>query len=212
MTASLSMCFWIPKIIRKPQRQPHIPLSKTLKLVTFWVSKKFFAFVFAVLYLVFVIIFGKTLEKWDNDKKGRCYRSDRIAHPNASHPYVDMIYLITTSVCLFVILLGCLVSKVAETILNVEEETLWSLRGTLLVFALLQYPLHLYMAVAIRITNEGSLRGDIENKWSFGQIMTMLLLASFIKTCATTKIGTSTPRNYDPELSSTEYNQERDAQ
>jgi hypothetical protein len=60
---------------------------------------------FGVLYLVFAILFGVHLGKWDDKVKGHCYNSRGLALPDAHHPYVDRIYLGTVSFYMFVLLL-----------------------------------------------------------------------------------------------------------
>lgn len=49
-----------------------------------------------------------------------------------------------------------------------------------LVLAMLQYPLHIYMIFALRAGNEHRLNGDPENYWGFGQIVALVLLASSV--------------------------------
>jgi hypothetical protein len=58
-------------------------------------------------------------------------------------------------------------------------------RGVVLVVALLQYPLHLYSAVALRISNEDFLDGESEGEWSFGQVMALMLVADTLIKCGT---------------------------
>jgi hypothetical protein len=56
--------------------------------------------IWAVLFLVYIIIFGIRLQKWDYDIPAHCYRTTYTALPKASHPYVDHIYISVT--CLFI--------------------------------------------------------------------------------------------------------------
>ncbi|CAG1966678.1 unnamed protein product [Fusarium graminearum] len=49
--------------------------------------------------------------------------------------------------------------------------------------ALLQYPLHLTMAIIVRKRNERLLTGDSENQWGFGQIVALLLCAGTLVEC-----------------------------
>ncbi|UZP45287.1 hypothetical protein NXS19_013099 [Fusarium pseudograminearum] len=49
--------------------------------------------------------------------------------------------------------------------------------------ALLQYPLHLTMAIIVRKRNERLLEGDSENQWGFGQIVALLLCAGTLVEC-----------------------------
>lgn len=54
------------------------------------------------------------------------------------------------------------------------------LKVTVLMLAMLQYPLHIYMIFALRAANEYRLNGDSENYWGFGQIVALVLLTSSI--------------------------------
>lgn len=50
-------------------------------------------------------------------------------------------------------------------------------RHTILVLAFLQFPVHLYMALALRSANQGKLEGGgYENEWDFGQTTAVILL------------------------------------
>ncbi|EXA53647.1 hypothetical protein FOVG_01382 [Fusarium oxysporum f. sp. pisi HDV247] len=46
-----------------------------------------------------------------------------------------------------------------------------------------QYPLHLYMVIALRVGNESLLSGDSENTWGFGQIVALILCAATLLGC-----------------------------
>ena len=60
--------------------------------------------IFTVLYLVFVIRFGKALRQWNDTIPGRCYHFDHIALPHSSHPLVDELYLAFTALSTFGVL------------------------------------------------------------------------------------------------------------
>ncbi|QKX62216.1 uncharacterized protein TRUGW13939_09375 [Talaromyces rugulosus] len=49
---------------------------------------------------------------------------------------------------------------------------------SVLLLALVQYPLHTYMLIALREGNDKLLDGDSENYWGFGQVVALILLAS----------------------------------
>ncbi|KAF5004043.1 hypothetical protein FDECE_9456 [Fusarium decemcellulare] len=51
------------------------------------------------------------------------------------------------------------------------------------VAALIQGPLHLGVAIVLRIRNEEELEGDSESTWGFGQIIPLLLLAGTLIEC-----------------------------
>ncbi|KAI1173104.1 hypothetical protein F4777DRAFT_559260 [Nemania sp. FL0916] len=58
-------------------------------------------FVFVILYLAFVILFGQKLQSWDDNISGACYKVDKISARGTAHPYVDIIYLAITALYLF---------------------------------------------------------------------------------------------------------------
>ena len=91
--------------------------------------------VFAVLYLVFVIVFGVHLGQWDNEIQGHCYDSHHIALPNAQHPYVDRIYLGITCMYMYVVLLFALFLAISRCTLDPD----WSPRRSALVKALIRF-------------------------------------------------------------------------
>ena len=58
--------------------------------------------------------------------------------------------------------------------------------GALVVLvALVQYPLHLYSTIALRLSNESLLEGDSENSWGFGQVSALVLVANTLIQCGT---------------------------
>lgn len=130
--------------------------------------------VFSILYLIFSIFFGKSLEKWDDSVPGRCYMTERIARADARHPYVDRIYLGITCFYVFAAL---------ETVVIASLSTWKYFRYSAISIALLQYPLHLYMLVALRKSNMKLLSGDQEDSWGFGQIVALVMLGSTVVEC-----------------------------
>jgi hypothetical protein len=53
----------------------------------------------------------------------------------------------------------------------------------IVILAMLQYPLHLYMVIAMRAANEARLSGDSENTWGFGQIVALISAFSTVLEC-----------------------------
>ncbi|KAI6758814.1 hypothetical protein HG530_011054 [Fusarium avenaceum] len=49
--------------------------------------------------------------------------------------------------------------------------------------AMYQYPIHLYMTIALGAANESLLSGDSENAWGFGQIVALILCATTLLEC-----------------------------
>jgi hypothetical protein len=70
--------------------------------------------VFGLLYLVFAILFGVHLSRWDDNIPGRCYNSSHLALPNAHHPYVEKIYLGVTCLYMFSMLLVALTLAISR--------------------------------------------------------------------------------------------------
>ncbi|OTB01045.1 hypothetical protein M426DRAFT_323828 [Hypoxylon sp. CI-4A] len=179
--------------------------------------------VFIILHLAFVVLFDRKLQSWDDDVPGSCFNTSNISTPEATHPYVDRIYLSLTSLYFYAIFLSCIPtvtskSRAATSIsasprtgqrkrrrpdldhfmglmLGITEGT--SGRSTLnaqtigqltfsmsvLLVAILQFPLHTYMLFTLRNSNEGYLSGDSENVWGFGQVVALALVASVLLEC-----------------------------
>ncbi|KAK0627344.1 hypothetical protein B0T14DRAFT_512456 [Immersiella caudata] len=147
--------------------------------------------VFAVMHLTFSIFFGRALERWDWDTPGRCYNTRLVSHPGAAHPTVDRIYLGITCCYMQVCLIACLITSFRnyyrdpfrsfdpDGIDEGEPELEW----VVMAGALYQYPIHLYMTVALRVSNESLLEGDSENSWGFGQIISLVLVADTLIRC-----------------------------
>lgn len=65
------------------------------------------------------------------------------------------------------------------------EYRVWALAP----LAMAQYPLHLYMAIAIRKDNERFLEGDSETDWGFGQIIALVLCTAMCIECIRAVFG-----------------------
>ncbi|KAM0261302.1 hypothetical protein ACHAQJ_002333 [Trichoderma viride] len=124
------------------------------------------SYVFATLYLVLTILLCISLDDWAvNRPPGRCYFSHLITGPNAHHPLSDVVYVSFTASWMILVMLAAALSGAR-----------W--RHTILILAFLQFPVHLYMALALRSSNQGKLQGyRYENKWDFGQTTAIVLLA-----------------------------------
>ena len=51
------------------------------------------------------------------------------------------------------------------------------------IYAIMQFPLHLYFVIALRASNANRLRDGSENEWNFGQIVAMVTLLPTIVEC-----------------------------
>ncbi|KAK2803672.1 hypothetical protein FQN50_006888 [Emmonsiellopsis sp. PD_5] len=166
---------------------------------------------FALLYLAFSIVFGIRLNKWDTSEPGMCYSSHGIA-PAHKHPGVDHIYLGTTCAFFYCALICAIIDpnalsrardKLAQKIHLAEalqrasggvvkfsydegatETTVTENSRIILSLAMLQFPVHLYFVVALRVANTGLLEGGSEeNNWTFGQVVAIVMLGGTLLEC-----------------------------
>ncbi|GJN82563.1 hypothetical protein PLIIFM63780_006103 [Purpureocillium lilacinum] len=124
-------------------------------------------YLFAVMFLALTILLCIRLDEWAPDREpGRCYHAQLITADDASHPAADKTYVAITAIWM-------LVAMASAILLNARR------RRWVLVSAFLQFPVHLYMALALRSANQGYLEGEApdENSWDFGQTTAVVLLA-----------------------------------
>ncbi|MCJ1409404.1 hypothetical protein MMC19_003485 [Ptychographa xylographoides] len=132
--------------------------------------------VFAILYLTFTIRFGIALKSWDDNVPGHCYDTALIALPNASHPYVDNIYVAITCFYLFCVFVNAF--SAMDSHISIQYQL------TTLEVGALQFVLHVYFVVAIRLSNESRLEArNSDDEWGFGQIFAMVMLAGTVLEC-----------------------------
>lgn len=112
-----------------------------------------------------------------------------LAMPSASHPYVDVIYLGVTCFFMFVSCSVPVYVLLFMTTGDVEEAE--ERAETVLTLSFVQYPLHLYSVVALRVSNGGLLEGDSEDTWGFGQIVALVLLGAVLARCVYGVFGES---------------------
>lgn len=62
-------------------------------------------------------------------------------------------------------------------------------RASVVLIATMQYPLHCYMLLALRNSNQSYLAGESENSWGFGQVVALVLRGSTILKCIQALIG-----------------------
>ncbi len=129
-------------------------------------------YLFAALFLSLTVLLCVRLEGWSTDTStpsARCYRTDGVMSAAASHPTTDKLYVGFTAAW-FLIVMALASFDSAK-------------RGKfILVASFLQFPVHLYMVVALRSANQGALEaepgGNAENEWDFGQTTACLLLGA----------------------------------
>ena len=123
-------------------------------------------------YLAFTIRFGVRLNDWDDSIPGRCYYAGSIASPHAKHPRVDKIYLGITQLYL-IILIG----------LSTTNDPTW--RAGIYPPAIMQFIVHAYMMIALRVSNSNLLNdAPSEKSWGFGQVLALVMLGTTLVECA----------------------------
>ncbi|KAI2630772.1 hypothetical protein GGR54DRAFT_169358 [Hypoxylon sp. NC1633] len=131
-----------------------------------WTPRFRVSYMFAVLFLVLTIILELRLNQWSltAEEPGFCYVTTGTSVPGASHPAADKTYVAVTSIWLLLSMFGALFCSTR-------------FRRPLLIISGLQFPVHLYMMIRLRIENQPFLEGEeSENRWDFGQTTATLLL------------------------------------
>lgn len=132
----------------------------------YWNDRSRAAFLFTALYIALTILLCVRLHEWAPDTApGRCYYTHLVTSVTASHPGADETYVGITASWLVVVLILSIFGGVSR-------------RRGILILSYLQFPLHLYMTLALRIANEGKFEGEKkhENEWDFGQTTAVVLL------------------------------------
>lgn len=102
---------------------------------------------------------------------GRCCDASKISLWNASHPYVDNIYVAITCCYVFLALGWAVLFRFVN---NQGGKPLLYRQFLVFIVAMLQYPLHVYSIFAFRASNEDLLSGrNIEQEWGYGQIVSL---------------------------------------
>ena len=134
-------------------------------------------------------MFGIRLNEWNDKIPSRCYSTSGIASSNAKHPLVDQIYLGLTSVyVLFIAQAAMLYCRVPSIRLY------W--QNIIVSIGLLQFVLHVYILVALRVSNQPLLDSSIEDEWGFAQILALVMLGATLLECARSLEGESGPSSF----------------
>ena len=134
--------------------------------------------IFGLLYFGFTIMLGIRLNDWNDEVPGRCYNASRIALPNAKHPLDDQVYLGLTSLYVFTLL------GIVTIYCRVESLRLYY-QKTVIFIGALQFILHVYILVALRISNQSLLDNvALEDQWGFGQVIAIVMLVATLLECA----------------------------
>ncbi|KAG4221521.1 hypothetical protein PC116_g30003 [Phytophthora cactorum] len=132
----------------------------------YWTGRFRISYAFAILFLGLTIFLEIRLDEWSltAEEAGYCYITTGLAAVGASHPAADKAYVAITAIWLLLVMFGSLFASV-------------KFRKPLLVLSALQFPVHLYMMIKIRMENYPYLEGENENRWDFGQTTATILLA-----------------------------------
>ncbi|KAI1476029.1 hypothetical protein K445DRAFT_313097 [Daldinia sp. EC12] len=132
----------------------------------YWTGRFRISYAFAILFLGLTIFLEIRLDEWSltAEEPGYCYITTGLAAVGASHPGADKAYVAITAIWLLLVMFGSLFASV-------------KFRKPLLVLSALQFPVHLYMMIKIRMENYPYLEGENENRWDFGQTTATILLA-----------------------------------
>lgn len=123
-------------------------------------------YVFAIMFLALTAILGARLGDWDEEspEPGKCYKTSFVTSPSALHPQADKAYVALSA--------AWLLSSMFSALFGSPKQ-----RRVVLAVAFLQFPLHLYMMIALQVANHGALEGpESEGGWDFGQTTAVLLL------------------------------------
>jgi len=136
-------------------------------------------YLFTIMFLALAIILCIRLNEWDEESSepGKCYNSHLTLSPSATHPGPDKAYVSITAAWLISSMFSALFGAVKR-------------RRVVLIVALMQFPVHLYMMIALRVANQELLEGtESENGWDFGQTTAVLLLGVTVNELATKAWG-----------------------
>ncbi|KOS17507.1 hypothetical protein ESCO_002626 [Escovopsis weberi] len=157
----------------KPAPDP--PGLSILPRSAHWTPRHRAVYAFSIMYLALVVLACRRLGEWaPADPRGRCYHARPLAAPGAlgaaKHPTPDRLYIALTGA-------WNLAAMLAAALLAPR----W--RHSVLVAAVLQFPLHLYAAFALRAANQGRLEGGEarEDGWDFGQTTAVVLLGMAVR-------------------------------
>lgn len=116
--------------------------------------------------IVLTALLNGRLNEWDenSEEPGKCYNTYLVMSPDAAQPKTDRAYVGVTGAWLVMSLLSAIFGQPTQ-------------RHTILILSFLQFPVHLYMMIALRTSNVPFLEGtESETGWDFGQTVAVLLL------------------------------------
>jgi hypothetical protein len=162
--------------------------------------------IFTLMHVVYAIILIFKHLQWNIDYPGECYDTRLTGSSNGD---LEEIYIALTTTgllgCMLVILHTLWLFEICESRDDVGERLRIAYRSNLfidtnervsrpkrsmrtatklgIVSALSQFPLHMYMMVALRISNQHLLMDSSENQWGFGQSLAIVMMSGNIFEC-----------------------------
>jgi hypothetical protein len=146
-------------------------LKKKHRTANVWFSERLRTlYLFTALFTTLTILLGIRMNEWDETIEGHCYITTGLSTTRADHPGADKGYLGVSAAWLVISLIMAAFGSGAKQVKIV------------LILALAQFPLHLYMMITLRVHNSNHLEGEeSEDDWRFGQTMAILLLSMTIQ-------------------------------
>lgn len=174
---------------------------------------------FAFAYVSVCVTLAIKLAGWDEELPGRCYNTQfGAATPRLSCAFAYAYLSATSSFPVSALLLCYMTSTTAIFtplthrflrpllyLVPVQTRRAWrSFQGPvplvgesyprdIILIAMNQYIMRLYMVHDLRTANENLLSGDSENAWGFGQIVTVILCTATLQECVRGIFGTIGP-------------------
>jgi hypothetical protein len=109
----------------------------------------------------------------------------RSPQPIAENGFWSELYYISATSHDALIMAPVIAGARASLFFKGPEAWVW----TIIPLAIVHYPLHLCMVIALRLENEDLLSGDSENTWGFGQIVSLIVCAAALLECAKGALG-----------------------
>jgi hypothetical protein len=151
-------------------RSPFTPTSRHAQSLEI-APRYLVSYLFSILYLALLVILEARLGDWNDEEPGNCYNPYLTTSTSARHPTADKAYVATTGIWML------------SSVLLATFDSAKNIRSVL-GFALLQFPVHVYMLVTLRTANQELVEGEKqENEWGFGQTVAIVLLLDTAISC-----------------------------
>ncbi|KAK1760292.1 hypothetical protein QBC47DRAFT_408375 [Echria macrotheca] len=178
VSSAAALITWTFSVAKHPNSSKYTPRARktpiTRRILT---SRHRMTYTFSLLFLALAILLEVRLGDWSTDPAapaGSCFHvSGLLAAPGAAHPAADRVYVAITAAWLLVVMFLAIFQGPAR-------------RHSVLLAAVVQFPVHLYAVIALRTGNQAFLEsegGEQENDWDFGQTTAVLLLGVTVHEC-----------------------------